>query len=100
MRSQGSWASDGPSTPCPRPQSELMVHWALRFSGESPDPGCFLPQPTPKPETKSNGLLSYVVMVGCLLKKKKEKKRQGEKPNMAGRQFTERPKSGGGKREA
>lgn len=48
------------------PQSKLIGHWARRFSGESPIQGCFLPQLTPKPETKSNGLLSHVAMVACL----------------------------------
>lgn len=47
-------------------QSELIGPWTLRFSGASPVLGYLLPQPIPKLETKSNGLLSHVAMVGDL----------------------------------
>lgn len=52
-------------------QSEFLCHLVLCL--EEVDP-----QGAPKPETKSNGLLSHVAMVGCPLKKKKVSRRKAQ----------------------
>ena len=50
----------------------IQVHWLLgsEVFWRKPCPRVPPTQSTPKPETKSNGLLSHMAMVGCLLKKK------------------------------